>query len=470
MAIITDHQDPSNPPRPKPKSHFPTKPISPKSPPPSPNPNPFTFWFHFTLTVSLFTLLFILISPFVTPSDPKSRFLTLPSSLRTHYSKGRVVKVQINPNESPIEVFTYSNGPRGSENVVIVHGLGCSSFTFRDFVDYLGANGVLGVAIDLPGSGFSDKVVESEGEREGFGGVFGKFVDVYDEIREKGLFWGFDNLIEHGHFPVEEEVKAARVLTRKRFVALELGTEEIGRALGQVVDSLGLAPVHLVLHDSALLMSANWVLENAGLVRSVTLVDSEPRGAALPFWVFDVPVVREVVLGFDFVFGRLIDSCCTKSTESLDVEAHRTSMKSGDGRRAIVGMGRRLNYSFELADWAKSDAIEGIPIQVVWSSGVSEEWSEEGKQVAQVIPGAKLVTHSGGRWPVGYASLEIAQHIVSFVASLPKTIKQVGEEPLPDYTQKNPDGAEIEDHHDHPHIHAHGSYMDSYGLGEEWGI
>ncbi|KAL9272547.1 AUXIN RESPONSE 4-like protein [Drosera capensis] len=373
MAFTTDHQDPIDPPKPKPKSRLPTKTISPKSPPPSPNPDPFTFWFHFTLTVSLLTLLFILISPFnnATPSDPKSRFLTLPSSLRSHYSKGRVVKVQINPNESPIEVFTYSNGPRRSESVVIVHGLGCSSFTFREIVDYLGANGVWGVAIDLPGSGFSDKVVESGGEREGFGGVFGKFVDVYDEIREKGLFWGFDNLIEHGHFPVEEEVKAARVSSRKRFVALELGAEEVGRVLGQVVDSLGLAPVHLVLHDSALLMSANWVLENAGLLRSVTLVDSVPSGAALPLWVFEVRVVREVVLGFDFVFGRLIDSCCSKSTESLDVEAHRTSLKSGDGRQAIVGMGRKLNYSFELADWANSDAVKGVPIQVVWSSGLS---------------------------------------------------------------------------------------------------
>ncbi|KAK0583979.1 hypothetical protein LWI29_005910 [Acer saccharum] len=38
---------------------------------------------------------------------------------------------------------------------------------------------------------------------------------------------------------------------------------------------MNLVPVHLVLHDSALLMSANWVVENSGLVKSITLLDTK---------------------------------------------------------------------------------------------------------------------------------------------------------------------------------------------------
>ena len=33
--------------------------------------------------------------------------------------------------------------------------------------------------------------------------------------------------------------------------------------------------MNLVLHDSALLMSANWVVENSGLVKSITLLDTK---------------------------------------------------------------------------------------------------------------------------------------------------------------------------------------------------
>lgn len=38
-------------------------------------------------------------------------------------------------------------------------------------------------------------------------------------------------------------------------------------------------------------------------------------------------------------------------------------------------------------------------MQVIWSSGGSEEWSEEGRRVAGVLPRTTFVAHSGGRWP-----------------------------------------------------------------------
>ncbi|XP_021772936.1 protein AUXIN RESPONSE 4-like [Chenopodium quinoa] len=491
MAIITEHEDnqnnqPSSPSKSKPKPKSKSKPKSKPNPQPKPRTqtqNPFIFWFYFTVTISLITFIFISLSSFTNP-DPKTWFLKLPTILRDHYSKGRTIKVQINPNEPPIEVFSYSQGPRSSENVLIVHGLGCSSFTFKRVIDDLGSNGFFGVAIDLPGSGFSDKTVERESEVVREAGILEKFSEMYEEIKEKGLFWGFDNLIENGHLPYQEV--RIRVSKQKIVEPLELGSQELGRVLGQVIDSMGLAPLHLVLHDSALVMGANWVAENAGLLRSLTLIDTMPRGTALPLWALQVPLIRDVVLRVDSVFGRLMGSCCSKSFQGSSLEAHRVLLKGRDGRETIVGVGRNLNQSFDLAQWASMDGVKGLPMQVLWSGSWSEDWNEEGKRVAEVVSQAKFIKHSGGRWPQDDTSSEVAENIISLISSLPKTERKAADEPLPEHIQKMLDeaksGGNNDQHHGHGshshhdgHTHGHGhhaDYMDSYGLGQGhgWGM
>lgn len=334
--------------------------------------------------------------------------------------------------------------------------------------------GVHAVAIDLPGSGFSDKHrLEVDERRNGF---LGRVSDVYSEIKEKGLFWAFDQIVETGQIPYEEI--EARALSRKSVKVLELGSEEMGKVLGQVIDSIGLAPVHLVLHDSALGVSANWILENSGSVRSVTLLDTASRLApALPLWVLEMPVVREIVLGFPSLYARVLNLCCSKSIGALDVEAQRVLLKGKDGMRAVVGMGKKLNYSFDLAEWGGSEGLKGLPIQVLWSSVWSKEWSDEGQVVSAAIPQARLVKHSGGRWPQVDTADEVAEHIVQFVSSLPKSVRQVEEEPVPEHIQKMFDEAKGSDddhahdhHHGHGHDHGHGTgFSDAYGLGAGWG-
>lgn len=279
--------------------------------------------------------------------------------------------------------------------MLLIHGLGVSSYSFRSVIESLGTKGVRAVAIDLPGSGFSDKsfVVEEDVEI----GVLGRFWDVYDDIREKGVFWAFDRIIETGHMPYQELDKP-RLSHRQTVKVLELGSEEISRVLDQVIQTMGLAPVHLVLHDTALSLSANWVLNNLGLVRSMTLIDTATK-PALPFQIFSVPVVRDAVLGVSYFYNKLIDSFCVKGMSSLDGEAHRVLLKSSDGARAVVGMGRKLNGSFDVAEWGGSGKLSSVPIQVLWSSSYSDEWSKEGNRISNAISHAKFVVHSGSRWP-----------------------------------------------------------------------
>ncbi|PON59858.1 Alpha/beta hydrolase fold [Trema orientale] len=486
MAIITEEEEDHHEPKQSPKKTVETKKPSSSSTSSSKTQkseatNPFAFWFYFTVIVSLITLVLISFNS-LSPQDPKSWFLSLPTSLRQHYSKGRNIKVQTHSNQSPIEVFTFEQGPVASENVVLVHGLGLSSYSFRETIRSLGAKGVHAVAIDLPGNGFSDKSVTEVGA--GPSGVLGRFWDVYSEIQENGLFSAFDEIVATGQIPYEE-IEARMSSKRKVVKPVELNPEEIGKVLGQVIETLGLAPVHLVLHDSALGMSANWVLENSKTVRSVTLVDTDPRSkSALPLWILEMPVIRELVLGFSYGYSLLIKSCCSKGISAIDLNAHRVLLNSKDARRAVVGMGKKLNYSFDISEWSGSDELKGVPLQVLWSNSWSKEWTEEGRRVADTLPQATFVTHSGGRWPQEDAADQVAQSIIQFVSSLPPTVRKMEEEPIPEHIQRMLDEAKNNggDHHHHHHGHGghdhhHGShghvheagYVDAYGLGHGHG-
>ncbi|XP_038998252.1 protein AUXIN RESPONSE 4-like isoform X2 [Hibiscus syriacus] len=400
MAIITEEVEPESPPRTKGNKKIPKNPTpepSKSTPKPTINTqtqNPFAFWFYFTFGISLITFLFVSFSS-LPPQDPKSWFLSLPYPLRQHYSNGRIIKVQTSPNQSPIEVFVSENGQfSSSENVMIVHGLGLSSYSYREMIKVLGSKGVHVIALDLPGNGFSDKSrVEIE---EGTNGVLGRFKEVYSLIQEKGVFWAFDQMVETGELPYEE-IKS-RVLVKKNVNVIEIGSEEMGSILGQVIGTMGLAPVHLVLHDSAFLMAANWISENSRFIRSVTLIDTGLK-PALPTWVLNIPVVNEIVLRFSFVYARFINLCCTKGINQSELEAHRSLLKGWEARKAVVGIEKKLNHSFNVEEWGCLDDIKGMPMQVLWSNDWSDEWSEEGKRTAEALPGAKFVTHSGGRWP-----------------------------------------------------------------------
>lgn len=336
------------------------------------------------------------------------------------------------------------------------------------------------VAFDLPGNGFSDKSVVEIGDSPG--GFMGRFWYVYSEIQEKGLFWAFDEIVATGQVPYEEI--EARASKRNVVKPIELGPSEIGKVLGQVIETVGLAPVHLVLHDSALGMVSNWVLENMQSVRSVTLIDTGSKSVgALPLWVLEVPLVREFVLRFSYAHALLIKLSCSRGVDRVDLDAHRVLLKGRDGTKAVVGMGKKLNYSFDIAEWGGSDGLKGVPMQVLWSDSWSKEWTEEGRRVANALPKATFVTHSGGRWPQEDAADEIAGHIANFVSSLPATVRKVEEEPIPEHIKKMLDEAEHAGHvhvhghaghDDHSHGHVHGAgagagYPDPYGLGHGHG-
>lgn len=374
--------------------------------------------------------------------------------------------------------------------MLIVHGLGCSSYIFSNLVKSLAKKGVHAVALDLPGSGFSDKF-ETVTEEKPIGG-FGRLVEMYNEIKEKGVFWGFDQLVEKGYVNYDYEENEIRMSKVEHLNPIELGPEEMGRVLRQVIDTMGLKPVDLVLHDSAFGLGANWVSKNLGFVSSVTLLDSTSNQTAFPLWILKWPVIREVVLGFNFVFQKVIQTCCLKSGGGSDSESHRLLLKGRNGRKSVVGMGKKMNSSFDIAEWGGLEGVKDLPMQVVWSGGWSEEWAEQGRQVSGVLPQATFVTHSGGRWPQEDTTEDLAESIHEFVSKIPKPIKVTEKkERIPERIQEILDEAIANVHHhgfsghdhghghghDHGHDHGHGhghglghevGYPSGYGLGHEY--
>ncbi|XP_020104848.1 protein AUXIN RESPONSE 4 [Ananas comosus] len=464
--------------------------------PPHPNPskpspsssNALAFWAYFTLSVSLLTLLLSSLLPLLlSPPDHRAWFLSLPDDLRLHYSQGKLIKAYPNPSSPPIQVFAVEHGPREerAEAVLLVHGLGSSSYSFRRVLSSLGSLGLRSVAIDLPGSGFSDNVeLVGSGAR---GGLFGRFWDVYSEIREKGFFWAFDQLIETGEIPYEEIGRRSSPSHGGEGFS-GYGSAEIGRVIEQVVDSMALAPVHLVLHDSALGPGTNWAAMNPSALRSVTFIDTLAENVAFPSWILGVPVFGELLLRSRMLFAGLLRLCCARSMDESAAEVHRLLLMGKDKKRAVVATGKALNYSFDLREWKDLEAVKDMPLQMLWSNNWSDRWIDEAQRVSSSIPFAKFAYHSGGRWPQEDAADEISQNIVDFVNSLPRSIKKVKDEPLPEHIQKMLEEANRGhyDHHDpghhhhhdgrhhHGHGHGHGhehaaGYMGMYGLGQGWG-
>lgn len=413
----------------------------------------FAFWGYFTIAVSIVTLLFVSL-PRIQRTDQSSWFLSLPDGLRRHYSSGKFIKVNPPGGGAPIQVFAVEIGPRESETVLLVHGLGCSSYSFRHILRSLSVVGLRVVAVDLPGAGFSDEMTLVTNPKRGR--LLGAISSVYEEIKEKGFFSGFDQLIETG----EIQERPTRVSLDSGY-----GTVLMGQILGQMIETMDLAPIHLVLHDSALLAGSNWVLVNKGLVSSVTLMDASPHSAAFPSYLLNMPVLGHLLLGSKSVFAGLLRLCCARSVNGSDAESYRLVLKRRNSGSAEAAW-RSLNHSLNVGEWANSEELKGLPVQILWSNSLSDQWIDEGRRVAAEIPRANFSFHSGGRWPQEDATEEISELIAKFVSSLPKSVRRIEEDTVPDHIQKMFDEAsQVHHHYDHSHGQNHElPSMGMYGL------
>ena len=273
--------------------------------------------------------------------------------------------------------------------VLVLPGLAAGSLSFRRVLSSLSSRGVHATALDLPGQGLSPAPPAAPAPAP-------SRTSALREIMGRGIFHAFEQLVQTGEVPYQEE--APRAAAQRSPHAPDEAAAAVARAAEAL--GLGVAPVHLVLHDSALAAGAAFASAHPGAVRSVTLVDAAASLPAFPAAVFDVPVLGRLVLRVPALFRGLLRLCCARGVGAEEAEAYRAAMW-GEGKvEGVVEAWKAMNHSFRLGEWrGSSEEVRRLPMLVLWSGSWSDMWIDEGKKVAAALPDAKFVYHSGGRWP-----------------------------------------------------------------------
>lgn len=412
----------------------------------------FAFWAYFVAVVSLVALVLVFTSS-VLPLDAKAEYFAMPDEVRQHLTSGKLLKIELGADQEPLKVFVREEGSLGGESVVLVHGLGASSFLYRRVIPRLVSLGLHVIAMDFPGAGLSEKPVQ--------GGLLAKFRAIYEEICETGLFWRFEQLFETGSLPDYGPVG---------MTGLNYHAEDLGDSLAQVLNLLAPTAVHVVFHDTGVQAGLACVVRNPSRVRSITLIDALPNSPSFPMTVLGIPVVGFMFTRFSFLHWMLLRVCCVPGLSQAEAENHAFLLRNNDGQKAALETWREMNATFDLA--AMMEGLGHVPVQVVWSSSSGKHWQKIGEKLAYQLPGASYISHRGSRWPQEDAAPEIAEDIHHFVSSFPPTEHLSFHEPTPLHVQEmleqmaRGDGG---NHHDHDHGHAshhYGHGHDSHGHGQ----
>jgi pimeloyl-ACP methyl ester carboxylesterase len=203
------------------------------------------------------------------------------------------------------------------EPVLLLHGVPSSSFLYRKMLPELAGQGLRGVSFDLPGVGLSDKP---------------KDID-YD--------W-----------------------------------HALAKWVGRVVDVLALPPVHLVLHDIAGPIGAEWAIHNPVKVRSITftnaVMDVAHYTPAFPLRTLRVPVLRHVVFSTmnTPTALRFFRHSGVKNPDAIDedvVESYLYLVRNNGGHHSFLEIMDGFDLTERHRDWLR-DGLLAIdkPMQLVW--------------------------------------------------------------------------------------------------------
>jgi len=203
------------------------------------------------------------------------------------------------------------------EPVLLLHGVPSSSFLFRKMLPELADHGLRAISFDFPGVGLSDK--------------------------PKDIDYDWHSLADW---------------------------------VGHVVDALALPPVHLVLHDIAGPIGAEWAIKNPVKVRSITvtntLLDVAHFTPPFPMWTFRVPVMRH--LAFSTMSTKamlpLFRYSGVKNPDAVDedvVASYIYLLKNNGGHHSFLEIMDGFDLSEKHRDWLR-DGLLAIdkPMQLIW--------------------------------------------------------------------------------------------------------
>ncbi len=214
-----------------------------------------------------------------------------------------------------LRVFYLDEG--AGEAVFCLHGVPTSSFLYRKIVKGLAAHGLRGIAMDLPGLGFSDRP-------EDYNYLFSNFA----------------------------------------------------RTCQQLLDHLGIDQFHLVIHDIGAPVGLALAARNRANVKSLTVLNSmldiENFTKPLPMRPFEKPILGEAELATmnHLTWDLLLKYAGVEDTDAIPAEeraAHIDILKRDDGGDAFLKIMRNFEQTREFSQLCYSAVHNApYPIQLIW--------------------------------------------------------------------------------------------------------
>jgi pimeloyl-ACP methyl ester carboxylesterase len=266
------------------------------------------------------------------------------------------------------------------EPVLLLHGVPSSSFLYRKMLPELAGLGLRAVSFDFPGVGLSDK--------------------------PRGIDYDWHAL---------------------------------AKWVGRVVDTLALPPVHLVLHDVAGPIGAEWAIHNPVKVRSITftntVMDVAHYTPAFPVRTLRVPVLRHVVFtamntSTALKFFRYSG---VKNPDAVDedvVASYLYLVRNSGGHHSFLQIMDGFDLTERHRDWLR-DGLLAIdkPMQVIWGEQEIAIPKAQLHYIKQVLPLRAEHRVDARHFLQEEHPAVIAAHIAAFVRDIAEQSKRATNAP-----------------------------------------
>jgi pimeloyl-ACP methyl ester carboxylesterase len=261
------------------------------------------------------------------------------------------------------------------EPVLLLHGVPSSSFLFRKMLPELAGHGLRAISFDFPGIGLSDKPTDID----------------YD--------W-----------------------------------HSLANWVGHVVDALALRPVHLVLHDIAGPIGAEWAIKNPVKVRSITvtntLLDVAHYTPSFPMRAFRVPVMRHLVFSALSTKAMLplFRHSGVKNPDAVDeqvIASYIYLLKNNGGHHSFLEIMDGFDLREKHRDWLR-DGLLAIdkPMQLIWGEQEIAIPKAQLHYIKQVFPLRADLRVDARHFLQEEQPAVVSAHIAAFAADIAQQSKR----------------------------------------------
>ncbi len=201
--------------------------------------------------------------------------------------------------------------------IVLVHGVPSSSYLYRKMIPRLTDAGYRAISFDLVGMGLSDKPANID----------------YD--------W-----------------------------------HSLSQRMGDTLKTLGLPPVHLVVHDIGGPIGLEWAINHPQDVHSITitntLMDPPVFKKPFPMWLYSVPILRHVafITQNELMFKPIMQKIGVYDASAVDsemIKSYLWLLRNKNGRQPFLDIMDGFDLSKTHADFLAQGAKNlGVPIQMIW--------------------------------------------------------------------------------------------------------